>query len=128
MGKEVFARERLFQGVIGPALSSLRAKKFVATNQSLLARLACDRQLVKSGFNWRGGEMTIGASFKIPKRYMRAFYFEESETGFASWIVCENGQINHLYRGKPSALGESLCLDWCAESIMQIRHDVGADL
>jgi hypothetical protein len=66
----------------------------------------------------------IPTSFRIPKRYRRAFYFEERETGFAQWIIVEAGKLRVLSKGQSSPLGQSRCLDWCAESIAQIRGEL----
>lgn len=66
----------------------------------------------------------IPTSFTIPKDYLRAFYFEETETGFKQWIIVEDGQLRTAEQGAATSRGESLCLEWSAESIMRIRADL----
>jgi hypothetical protein len=71
--------------------------------------------------------MTIPTSFVIPKDYFRFFYFEDTETGFKHIIIAEEGKLHIGGQGKATPLATSRCLDWCQESIEQVRYDVGAD-
>lgn len=71
--------------------------------------------------------MIIPTDFVIPKDYLRVFYFEEPATGFKHWIVAEDGKLTVGGTGDASPVATSKCLDWCQESIEQIRFDVDAD-
>jgi len=63
--------------------------------------------------------------FQIPSSYKRTFIFNDYLTGFREEILVDDAGIHISTEGHAGPRTASLCLDWIAESITQVREELG---
>ena len=63
--------------------------------------------------------------FPVPKGYKRTFIFKDAATKFMGKIVVDDVGVHISTHGHAGGLTGSLCLDWIAQSITQVREGLG---